>query len=287
MDANGCSASQRDADGDGVSELDDFNDYDPTQSKDTDNDGYGDNASGTDGDACQYTAGTSTVDRFGCLDTDGDGFSDPDSTWTFSDGADRFQYEDSQWADSDDDGYGDNWGDSSWNDTRDSSWPGVFVSDAYKPDRCPTQSNSYALSYGCPEGVLDTGDDNSEVTDNTASQSKEDGNTMLIIVGVVGAIVVLGLIGAIMMLLKKPDKKKSTPKKWDLTSDVESEEKEPEEVEENTEQSTENWAETWEGLPPGGEYTPPDENGTVWYNLPSGEYWYQNSDDSWSLWDES
>ena len=90
-----------------------------------------------------------------------------------------------------------------------------------------------------------------------------------------------------MMLLKKPDKKKTSSKKWDSTIEVESDEKEPEVVEETSEQSTENWVKTWEGLPSGGEYTSPDENGTVWYNLPSGEYWYQNSDDSWSLWDES
>ena len=64
-------------------------------------------------------------------------------------------------------------------------------------------------------------------------------------------------------------------------------EEETEEPEEISERTAENWVETWDGLPPGGEYTSPDENGTVWYNLPSGDYWYQNSDDSWSLWDES
>ena len=50
----------------------------PTQWADRIYDGYGDNAVGVQPDACMATAGNSTGDRFGCLDTDGDGFSDPD-----------------------------------------------------------------------------------------------------------------------------------------------------------------------------------------------------------------
>ena len=42
----------------------------PTQWSDMDGDGYGDNASGNDADQCPEIAGTSTVDRLGCEDTD-------------------------------------------------------------------------------------------------------------------------------------------------------------------------------------------------------------------------
>ena len=109
-------------------------------------DGYGDNPVGFEPDACTATAGNSTGDRFGCLDTDGDGYSNPDGTWTTangadacdgvsgtssqdrngcadqdgdgysdpdgswgaSNGADAYPTDDTQWADSDGDGYGDN-----------------------------------------------------------------------------------------------------------------------------------------------------------------------------------
>ncbi|MDP6362263.1 MAG: S8 family serine peptidase [Candidatus Poseidoniaceae archaeon] len=83
---------------------------DSSQWNDTDSDGYGDNpppASNPDG--CPSIAGTSTADRLGCLDTDGDGYSDPDATWNASaNGADAFPTDVTQWADSDGDGYGDN-----------------------------------------------------------------------------------------------------------------------------------------------------------------------------------
>ena len=47
----------------------------PTQWLDQDADGYGDNATGIEPDACPGVAGNSTVDRFGCIDNDGDGIS--------------------------------------------------------------------------------------------------------------------------------------------------------------------------------------------------------------------
>ena len=81
---------------------------DPTQWSDSDYDGYGDNIEGTNGDDCPDQNGFSTIDRIGCKDTDGDGYSDPSENWTTADGADFSINDDSQWSDTDGDGYGDN-----------------------------------------------------------------------------------------------------------------------------------------------------------------------------------
>ena len=51
---------------------------------------------------------TQPKDRTGCIDSDGDGYSDPELAWTVAMGADAFVDEPSQWADTDGDGYGDN-----------------------------------------------------------------------------------------------------------------------------------------------------------------------------------
>ena len=59
-------------------------------------------------DDCPNIVGTSTEDRNGCLDGDGDGWSDPDENWTIADGADAFPDIATQWSDLDRDGYGDN-----------------------------------------------------------------------------------------------------------------------------------------------------------------------------------
>ena len=106
---------------------------DASQQADSDLDGFGDNPSGTNGDSCPSVAGTSTADRNGCLDTDGDGFSDADGTWSIAQGADAFPTDVSQWADSDNDGFGDNLTGSN-------------------PDDCPTQGgNSTVDRIGCPD----------------------------------------------------------------------------------------------------------------------------------------
>ena len=82
---------------------------DGTQWDDTDNDGFGDNpAPASQPDACITVWGNSTQDRFGCPDSDGDGYSDVDSGWTLADGADTFPADGTQWLDTDGDGIGDN-----------------------------------------------------------------------------------------------------------------------------------------------------------------------------------
>ncbi|MBL6886736.1 MAG: hypothetical protein ISR24_04925 [Candidatus Poseidonia sp.] len=53
------------------------------------------------------TQGTSTNDREGCLDSDGDGWSDPDGVWNESMGADAFPNNASEHRDLDGDGLGD------------------------------------------------------------------------------------------------------------------------------------------------------------------------------------
>ncbi|MBT6870814.1 MAG: hypothetical protein HOA66_05095, partial [Candidatus Marinimicrobia bacterium] len=94
-DRYGCT----DSDFDGWSDDYDMFSQESSQWNDTDGDSYGDEFNGYQGDACPSIAGSSTEDRFGCVDSDGDGYSD--------DGDDLFQNP-TQWKDRDGDGYGDN-----------------------------------------------------------------------------------------------------------------------------------------------------------------------------------
>lgn len=98
-----------DTDGDGWSDLGDAFIHEPTQSRDTDGDGFGDDRNGNQGDACPDVRGTSLLDRLGCRDTDGDGWSDPTGSWQAHPfgTADSFPTESLQWRDSDGDGFGD------------------------------------------------------------------------------------------------------------------------------------------------------------------------------------
>ena len=56
-------------------------------------------------DDCPEINGNSTKDRFGCLDSDGDGWSNPDNEWTINNGADVFIEDSTQWKDFDKDGF--------------------------------------------------------------------------------------------------------------------------------------------------------------------------------------
>ena len=102
--AKGCP----DFDEDGWADLIDDFIQDGTQWSDSDEDGYGDNPDGNNPDDCVDVSGNSTEDRTGCLDSDGDGYSNPDNMWKVSMGADAFENETTQWSDIDGDGYGDN-----------------------------------------------------------------------------------------------------------------------------------------------------------------------------------
>jgi hypothetical protein len=117
-----------DTDFDGWADSQDHFPNESSQWMDSDGDGYGDEFNGFEGDSCILTPGNSTIDRFGCIDTDGDGTSDKNDAFpnnptqtTDRDGdgygdnqsadatqVDRFPSDTTQWEDADEDGYGDN-----------------------------------------------------------------------------------------------------------------------------------------------------------------------------------
>ena len=171
--------------GDGV--VDAFP-YDGTQWNDTDSDGYGDNPDpATTPDACINQFGTSTEDRFGCPDSDGDGWSD-DGDWapndaeqwkdTDGDGygdeyyfevvntffhinqrGDAFPNNPTQWNDTDSDGWGDNYVDQSWDEFRESAWPGEIVTGATEVDQFPLNHYQWVDTDGDWWGDNQVGDD--------------------------------------------------------------------------------------------------------------------------------
>lgn len=122
-----------DGDSDGWADFMDAFVNDPTQWLDADGDGFGDNTSGNEPDACPDLPGNSTLDRFGCLDADGDGYSNADITWGYDMGGDAFPNEPSQWSDADSDGFGDN-------------------PRGVTPDDCPTVRDSSSIDrLGCAD----------------------------------------------------------------------------------------------------------------------------------------
>ena len=126
-----------DSDGDGWWDVQDAFPGEPTQWSDVDGDGYGDNESGVDADACPNIGGNSTVDRLGCIDTDGDGRSDPELSWTVVNGGDEFRLEPTQWFDTDGDGYGDEL-------------------NGFEGDQCPdVYGLSFSDRFGCPDADRD------------------------------------------------------------------------------------------------------------------------------------
>ncbi|MBT60265.1 MAG: hypothetical protein CMA63_01765 [Euryarchaeota archaeon] len=150
-----------DSDGDGYgdnpngAEPDAFP-LDWSQWQDSDGDGYGDSPFGNFSDGCIFSSGNSTLDRYGCADSDGDGISNPDGDWSTYDGADAFISDATQWEDMDEDGYGDN-------------------STGNTPDACPSQPGDSSMraqytngvwsnvtEYGCPDEDGDGYEDGSD-----------------------------------------------------------------------------------------------------------------------------
>ena len=120
---------------------------DRTQWRDTDGDWVGDEQMSDRPDGCPTIWGNSIYDRLGCVDSDGDGWSDPDANWpatTDCYGADAFPNDASQWCDEDNDGFGSN-------------------AEGNNSDDCPNQAGpSTEDRYGCPDrdgdGYSNTGD---------------------------------------------------------------------------------------------------------------------------------
>ena len=155
-----------DNDGDGYGDnpngnhADDFP-QDPTQWSDIDGDGYGDNSEGTYADACPQQFGTSTttydsrlaqlldstIEQFGCPDTDGDGYSDT---------GDPFPIDGTQWSDIDGDGYGDN-------------------SEGNIADDCPNKPGSSHIDrLGCPDADEDGYSDDADDFPNDPDRVADD-----------------------------------------------------------------------------------------------------------------
>jgi len=98
---------------------------------DDDSDGYDAD------DQCPSVAGNSTNDRIGCIDSDGDGYSDPEEQWNLSDGADAFPQNSDAWSDIDGDGYADQ--------------PNLAIT-----DDCPSRyGKSRQVLWGCADMDLD------------------------------------------------------------------------------------------------------------------------------------
>ena len=132
-----------DYDGDGIPDLQDGLPADPTQHSDLDEDGYGDDPNGDLPDSCPNVPGTSTEDRYGCSDLDGDGWSDLGDAMPSNSG---------QWADSDSDGYGDN-------------------TEGFQGDDCPTQyGESNRDLLGCPDADYDGWSDANDAFPQESSQ---------------------------------------------------------------------------------------------------------------------
>ena len=98
-----------DVDQDGVPDDDDAFPTDSTQHSDLDGDKFGDNPAGNEPDSCPNQPGDSYEDRYGCIDTDSDGWSDSTSNWLAHPLglADAFPDDPYQWLDTDGDGVGD------------------------------------------------------------------------------------------------------------------------------------------------------------------------------------
>ena len=98
---------------------------------DNDSDGYDAD------DQCPSVAGNSTDDRIGCIDSDGDGYSDADENWNLSDGADAFPQNSDAWSDLDGDGFADQ--------------PNLEIT-----DDCPSRyGKSRQVLWGCADMDLD------------------------------------------------------------------------------------------------------------------------------------
>ena len=155
----GTSIGCADYDGDGYGDTVDVFPVDGAQWSDSDGDGFGDNSDGERGDQCLLVTGTSNQDRNGCIDTDGDGWSNPDGAWSVAEGADAFPDEFTQHSDQDGDGYGD-------------------ASDGVQSDACPLNAGTSTEDrLGCLDSDNDGWSDaNDAFPDDATQHSDTDGD---------------------------------------------------------------------------------------------------------------
>jgi hypothetical protein len=279
----------------------------PHQWKDSDEDGFGENFDDPNGivDLCPTKKGTSTIDRYGCPDSDGDGYSNEDAFWqigiwsSLGYGPDVFPSNPTQWYDSDGDNFGDNWGNPEWNETREDDWPGQFVENATDADMCPFEvpDGKFDDDIYYPGCLLDEPSDGGKITTDDTSSSDDEGVSTVTIVGIIAGIIVIALIGVIVVIINKeplpnkkpePNSKPSGPKELtDLPPPSPPSAKAlplSEDVTEFGETSDDpNTVGSWEDLP-AGDYLDPDENGTNWFKANNGDNWYQNADETWTKW---
>ena len=168
-----------DSDEDGYTDTEDLWPDDHTQWSDSDSDGYGDESSGTDGDQCPFIFGTSVEDRLGCIDTDGDGWSDPDAQWLAhpQGSGDAFIADFEQWNDTDSDGFGDNYFWSGAEDQRTNQRGDAFPSDGQQWNDSDGDScgDNYSFSTGST-GLRITEIGDAFINDNTqCSDTDGDG----------------------------------------------------------------------------------------------------------------
>ena len=268
----GCAPSEIDADGDLVTSDLDWDDQNPDQYADSDGDGFGDNSDGVNGDDCPTQEGYSFHDEIGCFDLDEDGWS---YKVDFNDG------DSTQWNDTDQDGFGDNWDNPDWNDSR---TLGIYLEGATQPDRCPDEYSAYLYSdtQGCISAAVNNTNDETKATGDDES----DDSNLILVLSLAGVGVVLLLFGAIAVLLKKkpaPQKKvKSAPVHPALEEGLQDEAEEV--IEEVEPETVVDFVATWEELPKG-EWLPTDEKGVNWYQDEDGRYWYSDSG-GFRIWDQ-
>ena len=116
------------------------------------------------------------------------------------------------------DGYGDNWGDPTWNASRDSEWPGIFVEAHSTPDKCPDSPTTNVDDEGCSKSERDTDQDGvNDLLDNCPEQPKgpdgyddgcplpvsetDDGETMILgmTLPVFGGVLAGGIVGLLLL----------------------------------------------------------------------------------------
>ncbi|MGB3145692.1 MAG: gliding motility-associated C-terminal domain-containing protein [Maribacter sp.] len=171
VDANGCSASQKDSDGDGVNDADDAFPNDANEDTDSDGDGTGDNADAfpndanedtdTDGDGVGDNADAFPNDANEDTDSDGDGTGD---------NADAFPNDVNEDTDTDGDGIGDN------EDTDDDNDGTLDVDDAFPLDASEDMDTD-GDGIGDNEDTDDDNDGTLDVNDVFPLDASEDTDT--------------------------------------------------------------------------------------------------------------